>query len=436
MRRSIAFESFFDRASGERKSITDLVGEEITARFIGRKRVVTGLAFSPGVTELAVSGGIKGLSFWAQARKKWINVGVAKSRRILPVFSSNGSFLVSAMKPLLESTGWLVWWDSSTGKPTYYTGTLSTIYAIASSPHAEEIFACGYDNGAVRLWSFKTRQPIGPVIQDEVGNPVRSLTFSPDGLSLAVVNQDGLVSLWSVTDTKELVSFAYLASHISEEKVCYLPVGRRLVGESAGVCSIAYSPDGVWFATGHEDGCIRLWDPVTAHEVEQSLVHSSRDVVAKETLRRVTGLIFSPDSKLLVAVNENGQMFIWRTISDQRDAPHLYLACSFCGRSRHEVRKLIAGPGAYICEYICETCVDLAERVVSSGSAAGTQAGQMHGVLEQDRQMRCSFCYKHRDQVTGLAAMPIEPGGKPSGPAAICQECLSLCSEIIAEEST
>jgi hypothetical protein len=37
-------------------------------------------------------------------------------------------------------------------------------------------------------------------------------------------------------------------------------------------------------------------------------------------------------------------------------------------------------------------------------------------------------------QVAGMAAMPVKSGGKISGPAAICLECLSLCEEIIAEE--
>jgi len=31
------------------------------------------------------------------------------------------------------------------------------------------------------------------------------------------------------------------------------------------------------------------------------------------------------------------------------------LYCSFCGKSQHEVRKLIAGPSVYI----CDECVDL-----------------------------------------------------------------------------
>src|SRR6516165_3561303 len=34
------------------------------------------------------------------------------------------------------------------------------------------------------------------------------------------------------------------------------------------------------------------------------------------------------------------------------------LYCSFCGKSQHEVRKLIAGPTVYICDGCVELCVD------------------------------------------------------------------------------
>ncbi|MDG6146392.1 hypothetical protein NF717_12180, partial [Lactococcus formosensis] len=32
------------------------------------------------------------------------------------------------------------------------------------------------------------------------------------------------------------------------------------------------------------------------------------------------------------------------------------LYCSFCGKSQHEVRKLIAGPTVFICDECVELC--------------------------------------------------------------------------------
>ena len=108
------------------------------------------------------------------------------------------------------------------------------------------------------------------------------------------------------------------------------------------------------------------------------------------------------------------------------------LACSFCGTSQYEVRKLIAGPGVYI----CDGCVELVQGVLSTGSVTNTRLGPVRAVTDQDGLLRCRFCDKHRDQVAAMAAMSAETGGEVTGPAAICDECLSLCIEIIAEELT
>src|ERR1700730_2403147 len=35
------------------------------------------------------------------------------------------------------------------------------------------------------------------------------------------------------------------------------------------------------------------------------------------------------------------------------------LYCSFCGKSQHEVRKLIAGPTVFICDECIELCRDI-----------------------------------------------------------------------------
>ncbi len=48
------------------------------------------------------------------------------------------------------------------------------------------------------------------------------------------------------------------------------------------------------------------------------------------------------------------------------------LYCSFCGKSQHEVRKLIAGPTVFICDECVELCMDIIrEETKSSGLKAG-----------------------------------------------------------------
>jgi len=108
------------------------------------------------------------------------------------------------------------------------------------------------------------------------------------------------------------------------------------------------------------------------------------------------------------------------------------LTCSFCGRPQRKTRRLVAGPGIYI----CEKCVETAEAVIGSGQAAETALGPLQSVPATMTQQRCSFCGKRRHQVTGLAASPGNPAGKLAGDAAICAECLILCREIHSEQLT
>ena len=43
--------------------------------------------------------------------------------------------------------------------------------------------------------------------------------------------------------------------------------------------------------------------------------------------------------------------------SDERDT----VKCSFCGKSQNQVKKLVAGPGVYICNECIELCAEIVE---------------------------------------------------------------------------
>ncbi len=65
------------------------------------------------------------------------------------------------------------------------------------------------------------------------------------------------------------------------------------------------------------------------------------------------------------------------------------LYCSFCGKSQHEVRKLIAGPSVFICDECVELCNDIireeiqqADSQKSSGSELPTPH-EISGILDQ-----------------------------------------------------
>jgi ATP-dependent Clp protease ATP-binding subunit ClpX len=49
------------------------------------------------------------------------------------------------------------------------------------------------------------------------------------------------------------------------------------------------------------------------------------------------------------------------------------LYCSFCGKSQHEVRKLIAGPSVFVCDECVELCNDIIREEMQEKSGAGAE---------------------------------------------------------------
>ena len=58
-----------------------------------------------------------------------------------------------------------------------------------------------------------------------------------------------------------------------------------------------------------------------------------------------------------------------------------HLKCSFCGKSQEQVRKLIAGPGVYI----CDECIDLCNEILDEELVEG-QAGARQGQGDPSRK--------------------------------------------------
>jgi len=53
------------------------------------------------------------------------------------------------------------------------------------------------------------------------------------------------------------------------------------------------------------------------------------------------------------------------------------LYCSFCGKSQHEVKKLIAGPSVFICDECIELCNDIVREDVSAQAVPGEARGEL-----------------------------------------------------------
>ena len=61
------------------------------------------------------------------------------------------------------------------------------------------------------------------------------------------------------------------------------------------------------------------------------------------------------------------------------------LKCSFCGKSQKQVKKLIAGPGVYI----CDECIDLCNEIIEEEFSEGTDVGLLDD-LPKPREI-CAF---------------------------------------------
>jgi ATP-dependent protease Clp ATPase subunit len=98
------------------------------------------------------------------------------------------------------------------------------------------------------------------------------------------------------------------------------------------------------------------------------------------------------------------------------------LSCSFCGKNQKQVKKLIAGADAYI----CDGCVSRAYAVIAEpGRTVPTPIATVQMVSDEAGAEQCSFCGKRRDRVAAMAS---------ADDRRICGECLELCDEILSEE--
>ena len=63
------------------------------------------------------------------------------------------------------------------------------------------------------------------------------------------------------------------------------------------------------------------------------------------------------------------------------------LYCSFCGKSQHEVKKLIAGPSVFI----CDECIDLCNEIIRDELPAGEDVRETRGDLPTPSEIKATL---------------------------------------------
>ncbi|WP_020474114.1 WD40 repeat domain-containing protein [Zavarzinella formosa] len=158
------------------------------------------------------------------------------------------------------------------------------------------------------------------------GAEVTGLAYSPDGSQLASASLDGTVKVWDLGNGRELRSYRgtkdpvkavawskdgkHIASTAGNEiHVWEADTGKlwkTLKGHEKPVSSLSFHPEGKTLVSGSDDKSVRLWDL----EKGEMIANLNGDF-ADRAKAQVYAVTFSPNGKLIAAVNGNGQLQIW-----------------------------------------------------------------------------------------------------------------------------
>ena len=196
---------------------------------------------------------------------------------ILARFSPNGKFLV------LATTNHLNLWDTGTWNALKLidVGEVPIFVAqrkgmVAFSPDGRRLAVVLKDG--LKLLSVPALEEMAVLHEDMP--PVRFVSFSPNGQTVATSEHGQNVKLWDVETLQEI---------------------RVISGHSDSVCAAVFSPDGTKLATCSQDQTVKLWE-----------VHSGKLIrTFRGHANQVWDVAFSPDGTLLASVGKEGIVKVW-----------------------------------------------------------------------------------------------------------------------------
>jgi len=81
-----------------------------------------------------------------------------------------------------------------------------------------------------------------------------------------------------------------------------------LIGHESRVTTVVYSPDGLFLASGSNDGSVRFWDTRTGHEALSPMRSGDSEI---------TSIAFSSDGRLIASGTGAGHVHLWDTLNGQ-----------------------------------------------------------------------------------------------------------------------
>jgi WD40 repeat protein/energy-coupling factor transporter ATP-binding protein EcfA2 len=215
-------------------------------------------ANSLGRYSLSLLAGEKGLDVWLEA---------IKAGKILQKQNATDSVVTEALLRAI----------SGVSERDRLEGHDGSVDSVSFSPDGKTL-ATGSADKTIKLWNLGTDKEIRTLQGHD--DSVDSVSFSPDGKTLATGSADKTIKLWNLETGKEI---------------------RTLKGHNATVWSVSFSPDGKTLATGSVDKTIKLWN------LETGKVHTLK----KGHNDQVLSVSFSPDGKTLATGSADKTIKLW-----------------------------------------------------------------------------------------------------------------------------
>ena len=207
-------------------------------------------------------------------------------------FSPDGNRLVACLaKGRGDATSTAVVWDLRTGRMLRLAGHALRILHATFDHSGARVLTCS-EEGDAKVWDAQSGLELARFTRHQ--SWVNWGAFSPDGSRVATASFDHTVRIWDVSTGQES-----------------LP---QPLQDDVGVRSVEFSPDGNTLVAADFNFSVRFWDSRTGRRALAPLHHPDHVVYAA----------FSPDSKRVISVCQDGTTRVW--MFPQPEAPRSWPA--------------------------------------------------------------------------------------------------------------